>query len=250
MEKEVVLEGEGIQQVIEEVTLDINNGNEKFVRITDEEMPEILKFMEEQNNFSEWAFIGQGQRSTEEETEPEKEGENAGVPPSLSSSVFLRNFEEQMRLVRQEREEKWKLQQSMLEVPSEDQVVGNAGWAMIPPDPVGNEQIGLDQQTPGDSASAHCVVCKFIEKNIAKINTVIANGWGCRRTFSTPGKFEMENGFEHIQVREAGRSGFIERVDLDRGYKERCLQTDCGEGGNYLCATKLLRKLAVFWGLR
>ena len=74
-----------------------------------------------------------------------------------------------------------------------------------------------------------------------KVNTVIANGWGCRRTFSTPGKFEMENGFEHIQVREAGRSGFIERVDLDRGYKERCLQTDCGEGGNYLCATKLLR---------
>jgi len=158
------LEGEGIQQVIEEVTLDINNGNEKFVRITDEEMPEILKFMEEQNNFSEWAFIGQGQRSTEEETEPEKEGENAGVPPSLSSSVFLRNFEEQMRLVRQEREEQWRQQQSILEVPSEDQAVGNAGWAMIPPETLGNEQIGLDQQTPDDSASAHCVVRKFYKE--------------------------------------------------------------------------------------
>ena len=69
-----------------------------------------------------------------------------------------------MRLVRQEREEQWRQQQSILEVPSEDQAVGNAGWAMIPPETLGNEQIGLDQQTPDDSASAHCVVRKFYKE--------------------------------------------------------------------------------------
>lgn len=125
---------EELRQLIEEVTLEVNNGKESFVRISEEEMPEILKFMEERSNFSEWAVLGQGRKANDD-------GSAGAAPPteeaesSLASSQFLRNFEEQMRMVRQEREEQWKNQgeSSVLEPSNIEQNFGNPGWAVIPP---------------------------------------------------------------------------------------------------------------------
>lgn len=88
-----------------------------FYKIADEEMPEILKFLEgnKEFDFKEWAVVGQAdtqqapeasappQQFLAESLKSDKEEDEAG----LSNSMFLRNFEEELRLAREERAKAW-----------------------------------------------------------------------------------------------------------------------------------------------